>query len=90
MKKEKNIVADELQAGLDLVTTLQLDGEKALAKMNERFGLSNSNKPRRTSDSQSSVPLRSFIFGVKPKKQKQSIFSCMTPGMNRKYRGYRG
>ncbi|TKY58715.1 NETWORKED 2D [Spatholobus suberectus] len=90
MKQENNRVADELQAGLDLVTTLQLDGEKALAKLNERFGLSNSKKSQRTSDSQSSVPLRSFIFGVKPKKQKQSIFSCMTPGMNRKYRGYRG
>ncbi|RZB99189.1 protein NETWORKED 2D-like [Glycine soja] len=90
MKQENNRVADELQAGLDLVTSLQLDGEKALAKMNERFGLSNSNKSQRSSDSQNSVPLRSFIFGVKPKKQKQSIFSCMTPGMHRKYRGHRG
>ncbi|KAK7386724.1 hypothetical protein VNO78_27059 [Psophocarpus tetragonolobus] len=90
MKQENNRVADELQAGLDLVTTLQLDGERALAKLNERFGISNSKKTQRKSDSQSSVPLRSFIFGVKPKKQKQSIFSCMTPGMNRKYRGYRG
>jgi len=89
MKQENNRVADELQAGLDLVTTLQLDGEKALAKMNERFGLSSSKKPQRTTDS-NSVPLRSFIFGVKPKKQKQSIFSCMTPGMNRKYRAYKG
>ncbi|KAH1154585.1 hypothetical protein GYH30_050028 [Glycine max] len=39
-----------------------------------------------SSDSQNSVPLKSFIFGVKTKKQKQSIFSCMTPGMQRKYR----
>ncbi|KAK7361355.1 hypothetical protein VNO77_03409 [Canavalia gladiata] len=92
MKQENNKVADELQAGLDLVTTLQLDAEKALAKLNERYGLSNSKKttPRRSSNSQSQVPLRSFIFGVKPKKQKQSIFSCMTPGMNRKYRNLRG
>ncbi|XP_027921561.1 protein NETWORKED 2D-like isoform X2 [Vigna unguiculata] len=89
MKQENNKVADELQAGLDLVTTLQLDGEKALAKMNEKFGLSSSKKAQRTPDS-NSVPLRSFIFGVKPKKQKQSIFSCMTPGMNRKYRAYKG
>ncbi|KAL9327387.1 hypothetical protein ACSQ67_008032 [Phaseolus vulgaris] len=89
MKQENHRVADELQAGLDLVTTLQLDGERALAKMNERFGLSSSKKTQRTTDS-NSVPLRSFIFGVKPKKQKQSIFSCMTPGMNRKYRAYKG
>ncbi|RDY05694.1 Protein NETWORKED 2D, partial [Mucuna pruriens] len=90
MKQENHRVADELQAGLDLVTTLQLDGEKALTKLNERFGLTNSKQNQRSSDSQNSVPLRSFIFGVKPKKQKQSIFSCMTPGMNRKYRVYRG
>ncbi|KAG2409087.1 hypothetical protein LR48_Vigan01g147800 [Vigna angularis] len=89
MKQENNRVADELQAGLDIVTTLQLDGEKALAKMNEKFGLSSSKKTQRTTDS-NSVPLRSFIFGVKPKKQKQSIFSCMTPGMNRKYRAHKG
>ncbi|XP_058775129.1 protein NETWORKED 2D-like [Vicia villosa] len=82
MKQENNKVADELQAGLDLVTTLQLDAEKALAKLNERFGLSNSKRNQmRPSDSKNRVPLRSFIFGVKQKKQKQSIFS-----MHRKYR----
>lgn len=76
MKQENHKVADELQAGLDLVTTLQLDAEKALAKMNDRFGLSNSKRNQmRTEDSKNRVPLRSFIFGVKPKKQKQSIFS---------------
>ncbi|XP_027348109.1 protein NETWORKED 2D-like [Abrus precatorius] len=91
MKQENNKVADELQAGLDLVTTLQLDAEKALAKLNERFGLSNSKISNvRPVDSRNQVPLRSFIFGVKPKKQKQSIFSCMTPGMHRKYRALRG
>ncbi|CAL0330841.1 unnamed protein product [Lupinus luteus] len=87
MKQENNRVADELQSGLDLVTTLQLDVEKALAKLNEQFGLSNSKRSQTTlSDSHNRVPLRSFIFGVKPKKQKQSIFSCMTPAMHRKYR----
>ncbi|OIV93853.1 hypothetical protein TanjilG_13868 [Lupinus angustifolius] len=91
MKQENNRVADELQAGLDLVTTLQLDVEKALAKLNEQFGLSNSKRSQTThSDSRNQVPLRSFIFGVKPKKQKQSIFSCMTPAMHRKYRASRG
>ncbi|KAL5063347.1 hypothetical protein RYX36_025084 [Vicia faba] len=82
MKQENNKVADELQAGFDLVTTLQLEAEKALAKLNERFGLSNSKRNQmRPSDSTNRVPLRSFIFGVKQKKQKQSIFS-----MHRKYR----
>ena len=82
MKQENNKVADELQAGLDLVTSLQLEAEKALAKLDERFGLSNSKKKQlRNSEAKNSVPLRSFIFGVKPKKQKQSIFS-----KHRKYR----
>ncbi|KAF1871951.1 hypothetical protein Lal_00012168 [Lupinus albus] len=91
MKQENNKVADELQAGLDLVATLQLDVEKALAKLNEQFGLSNSKRVQVTnSESHNRVPLRSFIFGVKPKKQKQSIFSCMTPAMHRKYRASKG
>ncbi|XP_019439235.1 PREDICTED: protein NETWORKED 2D-like [Lupinus angustifolius] len=91
MKQENNKVADELQAGLDLVTSLQLDVEKALAKLNEQFGLSNSKRVQGTnSESHNRVPLRSFIFGVKPKKQKQSIFSCMTPAMHRKYRASKG
>ncbi|XP_061367268.1 protein NETWORKED 2D-like [Gastrolobium bilobum] len=91
MNKENNKVADELQAGLDLVTTLQLDVEKSLAMLNERFGLSNSKRSQsHMGTSRNRVPLRSFIFGVKPNKQKQSIFSCMTPGMHRKYRATRG
>lgn len=90
MKQENNRVADELQAGLDHVTTLQLEVEKVLAKLNEQFMLSTSNIPQGShltkADSKNRVPLRSFIFSGKEKKQKQSIFSCMTPGMHRKYR----
>ncbi|KAJ1421050.1 hypothetical protein SESBI_13920 [Sesbania bispinosa] len=86
MKQENNKVADEFQAGLDIVTSLQLEVEKALVKLNEQFGLSTSKRQQngqlRQSESRARVPLRSFIFGVKPKKQ----FSCMTPGMHRKYR----
>ncbi|KAF3439202.1 hypothetical protein FNV43_RR17477 [Rhamnella rubrinervis] len=92
MKQENNKVADELQAALDHVTTLQLEVDKALAALNEEFALSGSRKQQepqlRHSESRSRVPLRSFIFGTKPKKQK-SIFSCMTPAMHRKYHGLR-
>lgn len=92
MKQENNKVADELQAALDHVTSLQLEVDKALAKLNEEFALSGSRKQQepqlRHSESHSRVPLRSFIFGTKPKKQK-SIFSCMTPAMHRKYHGLR-
>ena len=94
MKQENNRVADELQAGLDHVTTLQLELERTLAKLNEEFGLAGSRKQsnpllRHTENSRNRVPLRSFIFGVKQKKQKPSIFSCMTPAMNKKYPGMR-
>ncbi|KAG5059193.1 hypothetical protein AAZX31_01G022400 [Glycine max] len=88
MKQENNKVADELQAGLDGVTSLQLEIEKALVKLNDEFGFSASKRQQngqlRQSETRAKVPLRSFIFGAKPKKQ--SIFSCMTPGMHRKYR----
>ncbi|XP_028802780.1 protein NETWORKED 2D-like [Neltuma alba] len=97
MKQENNKVADELQAGLDHVSGLQSEVEKVLAKMGEQFGLTSSKKQRNTeirhSDSSGSgnrshsqVPLGAFIFGVKPKKQKHSIFSGISPGMHRKYR----
>lgn len=91
MKQENNKVADELQAGLDIVTSLQLEVEKALVKLNERFELSASKREESgqlsQSESRARVPLRSFIFGVKPKKQ--SIFSCMSPGMNKKLKSPR-
>ena len=93
MKQENHKVGDELQAGFDHVTTLQLELERTLAKLNEEFGLAGSKKqvgPQlRHTESRNRVPLRSFIFGVKPKKQKQSIFSCMSPAMHRKYHGLR-
>ncbi|XP_027362312.1 protein NETWORKED 2D [Abrus precatorius] len=88
MKQENNKVADELQVGLDIVTSLQLEVERALVNLNDQFGFSASKRQQngqlRQSETRAKVPLRSFIFGPKPKKQ--SIFSCMTPGMHRKYR----
>lgn len=92
MKQENNKVADELQAGLDHVTALQLELEKTLAKLDEEYGFSGSKKEEASPQqghghSRNRIPLRSFIFGVKSKKQKPSIFSCMNPAMHRKYHG---
>ncbi|KAL3630108.1 hypothetical protein CASFOL_023092 [Castilleja foliolosa] len=80
MKQENNKVREELRTGFDLVRMLQLQIETTLKKLNEEFGISaeqaeNVDRPR--------VPLRSFIFGSKPKKQKHSLFSCMHP--NKRY-----
>jgi phage host-nuclease inhibitor protein Gam len=89
MKQENNKVADELQAGLDHVTTLQLEVERTLAKLNEEFKLSGSKNRQNIqlshSVSRSRVPLRSFIFGTKPKKHRTSIFSCMHPALYRRH-----
>ncbi|KAG2298625.1 hypothetical protein Bca4012_009871 [Brassica carinata] len=88
MKQENNKVADELQAGLDHITTLQLEVDKTLGKLNDEFSLSGSKNRSDTdlqhSDSRSRVPLRSFIFGSKQKRAKPSIFSCMHPSLYRK------
>ncbi|KAK1586984.1 hypothetical protein Q3G72_008281 [Acer saccharum] len=94
MKQENNKVADELQAGLDHVTNLQLELERTLALLSEEFGLSGSkggpNIDLQRSGSKTRVPLRSFIFGVKPKKPRASFFaSCMHPALQRKYNNRR-
>ncbi|CAK9176211.1 unnamed protein product [Ilex paraguariensis] len=87
MKQENNKVRVELQAGYDHVTALQQEIEKTLAKLDHEFGLSeakNQNQPQLShSTSRSRVPLRSFIFGNKPRKQKHSLFSSMHP--NKKF-----
>ncbi|KAI9164679.1 hypothetical protein LWI28_000197 [Acer negundo] len=94
MKQENNKVADELQAGLDHVTNLQLEAERTLALLSEEFGLSGSKSSPNTnlqrSENKTRVPLRSFIFGVKAKKQRASFFaSCMHPALQRKYNNRR-
>ncbi|XP_062100414.1 protein NETWORKED 2D [Humulus lupulus] len=99
MKQENNKVADELQAGLDHVTTMQIDVEKTLTTLKADFALAaskkqsdndNSTTPQlRQTPTRARIPLRSFIFGIKQKKQRASIFACMTPAMHRKYHGLR-
>uniref|UniRef100_M4FBP4 NAB domain-containing protein n=1 Tax=Brassica campestris TaxID=3711 RepID=M4FBP4_BRACM len=89
MKQENNKVADELQAGLDRITVLQMEVDRTLGKVNDEFDLSGSKKGSdpggfQHSDSRSRVPLRSFIFGSKQKRAKPSIFSCMHPSLYRK------
>ncbi|KAK8556725.1 hypothetical protein V6N13_064734 [Hibiscus sabdariffa] len=78
MKQENNRVGDEIQAGLELAASLQRDAYRALTKLSDDWGVSG---PRGqgggNSEVRSNVPLRSFIFGVKQKKQKPSLFSVV-------------
>ncbi|RZC52004.1 hypothetical protein C5167_020428 [Papaver somniferum] len=85
MKQENNKVADELQAGLDHVNSLQLDIEKTLAKLNDEYKFSGSSKSAsgKQSSGKPRIPLRSFLFGAKPAKKKPSIFLCINPALHR-------
>ncbi|XP_009627575.1 kinase-interacting protein 1-like [Nicotiana tomentosiformis] len=76
MKQENNKVREELESGVDHITTLQEDVEKTVTKLEQEFGLAAGNQQQANNTTNgSSIPLRSFIFGTKPKKQRRSVFS---------------
>ncbi|XP_075649775.1 protein NETWORKED 2A-like [Castanea sativa] len=79
MKQENNKIFEELHAGLNRVKSLKVDVEKMLAQLDEEFGL------KKYLTNRARIPLRSFLFGVKSKKQKPSIFSCVTPALQKQY-----
>ncbi|WOL20331.1 hypothetical protein Cni_G29136 [Canna indica] len=87
MQLENNKVAKELQAGVDYVRGLQVEISWALAKLNKKYELSaprtNQQHSLKHLSSKTRVPLRTFLFGAKPKKP--SIFSCMNPVMHKQY-----
>ncbi|RZC45238.1 hypothetical protein C5167_038185 [Papaver somniferum] len=92
MKQENNKVADELQAGQDFVTGFQSEVETTLTKMNDEFKLSGSKKHQNDikHSIRSRIPLRSFIFGIKQKKQKPSVFACINPAYQKQYSDIQG
>jgi len=80
MKQENNKVTKELQAGLDHVRGLQVEIGRTVLKLRDNIELSigRSNRAQKNFISLSvkgGVPLRTFLFGSKPKKA--SLFSCM-------------
>ncbi|KAK8454000.1 hypothetical protein SEVIR_5G378100v4 [Setaria viridis] len=80
MKQENNKVTKELQAGLDHVRGLQVEIGRAILKLRDNVELSigRSNRAQqnfRSLSVKAGVPLRTFLFGSKPKKP--SLFSCM-------------
>lgn len=81
MKQENNKVASELQAGLSLVKRLKEEVNKTLEELDQVFEVS-VRAPIKHSSSSSGrirIPLRSFLFGAKLRRQKQSIFACVNP-----------
>ncbi|XP_010474050.2 PREDICTED: protein NETWORKED 2A-like [Camelina sativa] len=90
MKQENKRVSTELQSGLDRVRALKTEVERILSKLEENLGISSATEDRTTPSKSSSsgrprIPLRSFLFGVKLKKNRQqkqsssSLFSCVSP-----------
>ena len=79
MKQENNKIFEELHAGLNRVKSLKVDVEKMLTQLDEELGL------KKYLTNRARIPLRSFLFGVKSKKQKPSIFSCVTPALQKQY-----
>ncbi|KAJ3703263.1 hypothetical protein LUZ61_006968 [Rhynchospora tenuis] len=89
MQQENNKVAKELQAGLDHVRGLQVEIGKVLLKLRRSFELAHSRNSNplhnhfKNLSIKTRIPLRTFLFGTKPKKQ--SIFACMNPALQKQY-----
>ncbi|CAN4097318.1 unnamed protein product [Withania somnifera] len=75
MKQENEKVKKELEAGVDHIATLQVDVKKTVTKLEKEYGLAAGNQQQVNNSVGGAIPLRSFIFGTKPKKQRRSIFS---------------
>ncbi|XP_074378051.1 protein NETWORKED 2A-like [Apium graveolens] len=78
MKNQNNKVADELLDGIERVKKLKVKIKNEVAELDKEFGFSAA-KDQRTKQSRSRVPLRSFLFGTKLKKQKGPLLACITP-----------
>ncbi|KAG8085863.1 hypothetical protein GUJ93_ZPchr0010g7945 [Zizania palustris] len=92
MKQENNKVAKELEAGLDHVRGLQVEVGRVLLKLRENLesSIARSNRTQLNFcnlSTKAGVPLRTFLFGTKPKKP--SLFSCMGPAGHKHHRGSR-
>lgn len=88
MKQENKKVVEELQVGLNRVKALKVQVEKTLSKMDEELGISplkNSHPTMKQAANRVRIPLRSFLFGVKLKRQKPSIFSCVSPALHKQH-----
>ncbi|KAJ3669157.1 hypothetical protein LUZ60_011107 [Juncus effusus] len=93
MQQENNKVAKELKTGLDHVRNLQVEIGKELLKLRQSFEIANSSRSSgsysnlhhhfRNLSTKARIPLRTFLFGTKPKKP--SLFNCMNPALQKQY-----
>ncbi|KAJ8424415.1 hypothetical protein Cgig2_033646 [Carnegiea gigantea] len=88
MKQENSKVAEELQAGVHRVKALKVEVGKALSKLDKDYGLLESKSKSyslRNPMSRSKIPLRSLLFGMRLKrnKQKSSHVSSADPTLSK-------
>ncbi|KAK9112929.1 hypothetical protein Scep_020448 [Stephania cephalantha] len=87
MRQENNKVAHELQAGVNHVMGVQSEIEKTLHKINEdlqQSGSKSTNAEHSRSPQRSQIPLQSFIFGTKLKRQRHKMmFLTMPPALHK-------
>uniref|UniRef100_A0A7N0V031 NAB domain-containing protein n=1 Tax=Kalanchoe fedtschenkoi TaxID=63787 RepID=A0A7N0V031_KALFE len=84
MKQENNKVAEELEAAFDHANRIVQEIDRSLGRLDEEFKLSDPPPQAaalRHTGSKGRVPLRSFIFGVKQKRQRHSFFSSVQPAI---------
>ncbi|KAK2391558.1 protein NETWORKED 2A [Trifolium repens] len=82
MKQESNKVSSELEEGLNYVKGLKFEVEKILEELNQTMG---DNNDMKHSTSRTKLPLKSFLFGIRLKKQRQSMFACVNPTLQKQY-----
>ncbi|KAG5018898.1 hypothetical protein JHK87_014753 [Glycine soja] len=78
MKQESIKVSSELQACVSFVKELKGEVEKMVEELSQEVGVNNHDHMKH-STSRPRIPLKSFLFGIKLRKQKQTVLSCVTP-----------
>ncbi|WCJ24745.1 Kinase interacting (KIP1-like) family protein [Euphorbia peplus] len=78
MKQESDKVSDELEAGQRKIIILREQVEKILTKIDEELEAAAASRQGGAGARKSRIPLRSFLFGVKLKKQKSNKPSILS------------
>ncbi|KAL8167356.1 hypothetical protein V2J09_008855 [Rumex salicifolius] len=86
MQQENQKVEDELQAAVDHLSSLQIEVERTISRLNEELGISGSkSSAQMVGGSRNRIPLRAFIFGSKIKRPRHSLLSSMQPSWHKKH-----
>jgi len=85
MKQENNKFCSQLQAGILFVKGLKDEVEKMVQELNQEMEVNNQDQSTKQSTNRARIPLKSFLFGVKLRKQRQPVTACESPKEQRQY-----